>query len=243
MKKAKRLILILLILLGPGSIIWFMARSFENYFVELPYLGYTYTYDSTGVANDSVAYNIPHFELNQFGGGIINRDSIRGKFIVLTTIQDDCPDLDSCGLAVYLFDKLFFEKLEENQDNYSNVKVLSILTDHEGKAVPQGPSEKLLESMGEYNRKLWWMTWGDPTPFYNFNYYDQIFNLHLASEKDGEIGKYAFMNSLILIDDKGFIRGLTGARSDSDIRNFFDLLKLLKKEEFNRERGQQQRPQ
>ncbi len=241
MAKAKRLFLILLIMLGPGFVIWFIAKNVENYFVELPYIGYTYSYDSTGATTDSVAYNVPDFELNRFGGGVINRDSLRGKFIVLSTLQNDCPELDQCGLAVWIFNELFFEKLADNQDNYGNVKVLSILTTLDGDTV-SGPSEKILENMEGFDQDIWWMTWGDPSPFYDFPYYNKTFSEHPSSAEDGEIGKYAFVNSLVLIDDKGFIRGVTGARSDTDIRNFFDLLKLLKKEEFNEERGQQERP-
>jgi hypothetical protein len=41
----------------------------------------------------------------------------------------------------------------------------------------------------------------------------------------------------VLIDDKGFIRGVTGAKTDTHIRNFFDMLKLLKKEEFDAKRN------
>lgn len=45
----------------------------------------------------------------------------------------------------------------------------------------------------------------------------------------------------MLIDQDGHIRGVTGAKKDSDIRNFFDLLKLLKKEDFD-ERWEAEHP-
>ncbi|MBN4072979.1 hypothetical protein JYT74_02950 [Crocinitomix catalasitica] len=234
--KIKRLLTLILIFLGPGAIIYWLATTLDNHFIELPYLGYTYTYGEDGDVIDSTAYCIPNFDLKTFDGEVINRDSIRGKFIVLTTLQNECPEFDSCALGVYHFNILFFKKLVKNQRSYGNVKVLSILTDHDGKEVSEGPCEKLLEEMEEYNSDIWWMCRGDPKPFYDFQYYGDNFMNHKSSPTNGEIGPYAFINSLVLIDDKGYIRGVTGAKKDSDIRNFFDMLKLLKKEEFDRNR-------
>ncbi len=84
---------------------------------------------------------------------------------------------------------------------------------------------------------VWWMTTGDITPFYNFEYYGEKFINQPASAEAGEIGLKAFTNSLVLIDQKGYIRAVSGAKTDSHIRNFFDMLKLLKKEEFDRNRA------
>ena len=92
---------------------------------------------------------------------------------------------------------------------------------------------KRIEEMSAYDNSLWWPVYGDPTPLFNWEYYNKPFNEHLASSESGEVGKYAFANSLVLIDKKGCIRGVSGAKKDSDIRNFFDLLKILKKEEFD----------
>ena len=54
-----------------------------------------------------------------------------------------------------------------------------------------------------------------------------------ATATNFEIGQKAFVNSLLLVDQNKHIRGFTGAKRDSDIRNFFDLLKILKKVEFD----------
>lgn len=231
----KRVATILLIVLGPGTVIYFLATNLKNKFVELPYLGeWTYQYDKDSVAIDSTAFIIPDFTLTKFDGSIINRDSIRDKFIVLTTLQPLCPDMDQCGMSMYHFNELFFSKLVDNQKNYGNVKVLSVLTDNEGKAIEEGPSELLREEMAEYDPDIWWTTYGDPTPLFSWEYYGKNFMEHESSAEDGEIGPYAFINSLVLIDHKGRIRGVTGAKRDSDIRNFFDLVKLLKKEDFDK---------
>lgn len=233
MAKLKRVLLMALILLGPGLIIYFIAKTVSNHFIELPYLGYEYILDSEGNKIDSTAYRVPDFELTSFDGTPITRDSIDGKFIVLTTIQNDCPDQDLCGMSVFHFNEIFFHKLVKNQENYSNVKVISILTDVDGNPV-SSPSEKLIEEMEEYNKSIWWMTTGEVMPFYNFNYYGDKFINYAATPDAGEVGAKAFTNSLVLIDDKGHIRGVSDARTDTGIRNFFDMLKLLKKEEFDR---------
>lgn len=231
----KRVFTILAIVLGPGIVIYFLATNLKNKFVELPYLGeWAYEYDKDSNVVDSAAYVIPDFTLTKFDGSVINRDSIKDKFIVLSTLQPMCPQLDECGMALYLFDEIFFKKLVKNQANYSNVKVISILTDINGNAIHEGPSQKLIDEMAIYDQDIWWPTYGDPTPLFSWDYYGDNFMNQPANAENGEVGKFAFNNALVLIDQEGHIRGVTGAKKDSDIRNFFDLLKLLKKEDFDK---------
>ena len=234
MKGFKKALTILVIVLGPGVIIYILATNLSNKFVELPYLGeWTYKYGPDSSIVDSTAYVVPKFELTSFDGTIINRDSIEDKFIILSTLQDECPLLEECGMSLYLFDQLILQELEQNQKNYSNVRVLSILTDMNGNPVEEGPSERFKEEMEEYDQNIWWATYGDPTPLFSFEYYGKDFMEHESVASEGEIGDKAFVNSLVLIDKEGHIRGVTGAKKDSDIRNFFDLLKVLKKAEFD----------
>ena len=45
----KRLGLMILVLFGPGLLIYFIAKTVSNKFVEVPYIGeHTYTYDAEG---------------------------------------------------------------------------------------------------------------------------------------------------------------------------------------------------
>lgn len=236
MDRFKRLGVILLIFLGPGSVIYFISKTFSNHFIKLPYIGTQYTYNELGEKKDSTLFEIPNFELTKFDGSLINKDSLLGKFTILTTIQNECPGMDECGLGIYLFNEILYHKMLKNADNYHNVRVLSILTDGNGFPVDQ-PTKKLTDYMSGYDQSMWWLATGDPLPLYSFDYYGDIFSNHLASNDLGEIGTQAFTSSLVLIDDKGHIRGVSGAKSDTDIRNFFDMLKLLKKEEFDANRA------
>ncbi|MBK8926891.1 MAG: hypothetical protein IPM74_13510 [Crocinitomicaceae bacterium] len=235
MSRTGKLLVVLLVFLGPGFVIWWIANTISNHFIKPPYLGWEYTRDASGNITDSAAYTIPDFELTTFDGKIINRDSIRNKFIIVTTLQDECPSQKECGLGVVLFNEIIYSVMLKHPDGYHNVRVLSILTDQDGNA-DSTASELLVEEMKEYDQKLWWMTTGDPSPFYSFNYYGDQFNHHPSTPEDYEIGKYAFTNSLVLIDKEGYIRGVSNARSDTHLRNFFDILKLLKKEEFDANR-------
>lgn len=224
----------ILVLFGPGLLIYFIAKTVSNKFVEVPYIGeHTYSYDADGNVTDSVLYTIPNFELTKLDGKKITQNSIKNKFIVLSTIQNSCPD--TCGMFMFHFEELFYNKLVKNQDHYSNVKVISILTDHDGNPVynttPKFEDE--LKELEHYDDDIWWITTGDPTPLFSFDYNNKPFNTWASSKKEQEIGKNAFVNSLVLIDREGHIRGFTGAKSDSDIRNFFDILKILKKTEFD----------
>ena len=148
MAKAKRIILVLIIMLGPGSIIYFISKTVSNHFIKLPYI-YDYVYDAQGNKIDSTAYQVPDFTLTKFDGTPITRDSIDGKFIVLSTIQNGCPNMQECGFSLFHFDEIFFHKLVKNQKNYGNVKVVSILTDINGVPVNE-PSEKLRQEMQPY---------------------------------------------------------------------------------------------
>ena len=236
MAKTKRIILVLIIMLGPGLIIYFISKTVSNHFIKLPYLGYEFELDNAGNKIDSTAYTVPDFSLTKFDGTPITRDSIDGKFIVLTTVQNTCPKLAVCGQNMFLFNEIFFKKLIKNQKNYANVRVISILTDENGNPIKE-PTQKLLDEIEQFDTTgLWWFATGEVTPFYNFNYYGDKFISHPSSNADGEIGTQAYTSSIVLIDDKGFIRGVSGAKTDSHIRNFFDMLKLLKKEEFDRNR-------
>lgn len=230
----KRVLTILLIVLGPGLIIWWLATHLQNKFIDLPYLGeYSYVYDADSNVVDSSAFVLPDFTLTKFDGSVINRDSIKGKFIILSTIQQNCPEFDDCGINIYHFNEIMFEDIVKNQENYSNVKVLSILTDVNGNAIPEGPDQKLIDEMEAYDSDIWWRVYGDPTPLFSWNYYGENFMNHASTPEEGEIGTKAFVNSLVIIDREGHVRGVSAARSDTGIRNFFDLLKVLKKHEFD----------
>lgn len=243
MVSGKRVLLILLVLLGPGLIIYFISKTVNNHFLRLPYLGYEYTMDANGNKVDSTAYHVPEFALTNFNGDPITQDSIDDKIIVLTTIQNECPDLNTCGLSLFHFNEIFFHKLVKNQDNYWNVRVLSILTDQNGQPI-DSVSSALREEIKQYDTTgIWWFSTGDVSPFYDFDYYGKQFIDQPASAQDGEIGEKAYTNSLVLIDDEGHIRAVSGGKSDTDIRNFFDMVKLLKKEEFDANLAAEERSQ
>ncbi len=234
----KRLGLILLVLLGPGSFIYFLAKTVRNKFLDLPYVGeHSYTYDSDGNAIDSVMYTVPYFELTDVEGNQINNNTINDNFIVLSTIQNSCPD--NCGLFFLHFDEIFYSKLYKNQESYGNVKIISILTDHDGNPM-DSISPKLIDELNEiegYDPDIWKITTGDPEPLFSFKYQDKVFSELPSTPSNHEIGTKAFINSLVLIDKEGHIRGFTGARTFSDVSNFFDLLKVLKKAEFDKAHG------
>lgn len=234
----KRLGLIVLVLFGPGSLIYFLAKTVNNKFVELPYVGeHEYVYNEAGDITDTILYTLPAFELTTLEGKKITQNSIKDKFVVVTTLQNTCPD--DCGVYFLHFQEVFYSRLAKNRESYDNVIILSILTDHDGNA-DLNPSEKFVEEMHnveDYDKDLWWITTGDPEPIFSFVYNDTNF-YDLPSTPDcNEVGTKTFINSLLLIDKESHIRGFTGARSFSDISNFFDLLKILKKVEFDEEHG------
>jgi len=238
MSGLKRLGLMILVLLGPASLIYLFAKTLNNKFIELPYLGqYTIELDEEG-NNDTIQYVIPDFEFKTSDGKVVNSSSTKDQFLVFTTIQNTCPD--TCGLFMYHIHELFYDKLKKNRDKYDkydNVKIYSILTDVNGKSLSQ-PSVKLKEALVRFeaDTAIWEVLIGDPSQIFSFDYQGQDFMTLPAIHTNFEIGRYAFVNSLVLVDRDKHIRGFTGAKRDSDIRNFFDLLKILKKVEFDENR-------
>ena len=234
----KRLGLMILVLFGPGSLIYFLAKNVENKFVELPYLGeHQYKFDANGKVTDSTLYTIPNFELTTISGKKITRNTFRDKFIVLTTIQNSCPD--DCGMYFLHFDEIFYSRLSKNTDSYNDVIILTVLTDHDGNPV-DSISDKLIDEVKQingYDPELWVIAKGDPKPLFDFKFSDKHFYELPSTPENHEVGSKAFINSMVLIDKKGHIRGFTGARSFSDISNYFDILKVLKKVDFDEKRG------
>jgi len=234
----KRLGLMILVLFGPGSLIYFLAKNVENKFVDLPYLGtHHYEKDSNGAVKDSTLYSIPNFNLTTVEGKSITRNTFKDKFIVVTTIQNSCPD--NCGMYFLHFDEIFYSKLSKNTDSYDDVVILTILTDHEGNPV-DSISDKLMEEVQQikgYDPNLWVIAKGDPKPLFDFNYANKHFYELPSTPDNNEVGTKAFINSMVLIDKKGHVRGFTGARSYSDVSNYFDILKVLKKVDFDEKRG------
>jgi cytochrome oxidase Cu insertion factor (SCO1/SenC/PrrC family) len=234
----KRLGLMILVLFGPGSLIYFLAKNVDNKFVDLPYLGtHQYEYDSNGKVQDSTLYTIPNFNLTTVEGKQISRNSFKDKFIVVTTIQNTCPD--DCGMYFLHFDEIFYSKLSKNTDSYDDVIILTILTDHDGNPV-DSISDKLMDEVKQikgYNPDLWIISKGDPKPLFDFKYANKHFYELPSTPDNNEVGTKAFINSMVLIDKKGHVRGFTGARSYSDVSNYFDILKVLKKVDFDEKRG------
>ena len=161
----KRLGLMILILFGPGSLIYFLAKTVKNKFVELPYIGkHDYVYDDNGNVTDTIEYTLPDFKLTTVDGKVITKNSIKDKFVVITTLQNSCPD--SCGVYLFHFEEIFYSKLFKNRDNYNNVVILSVLTDHDGNPVEKA-DDIFLKKMNEienFDPSLWWVTTGDPKP-------------------------------------------------------------------------------
>ncbi len=237
MSGLKRLGLMILVLLGPGFLIYLFAKTLDNKFIELPYIGkHTIVQGDDGNV-DTIHYKLPDFKFELPDGSFITSESTKGQFLVFTTIQNECPDPDNCGLYMYHIDELFYSKLKKNKDNYNNVKIISVLTDADGNPI-QEPSEKLLEAMSklEVDTSIWQIVIGEPAQVFGFDYNGKSFMELPATSTNFEIGSKAFVNSLLLVDRDKHIRGFTGAKRDSDIRNFFDLLKILKKVEFDENR-------
>ncbi len=233
----KRLGLLILVLFGPGLLIYFFAKNLSNKFIELPYIGdYTVVVNNDGTS-DTLQYQIPFFEFKNEFGQVVNSRTTNQQFLVFSTIQNSCPD--TCGVYIYHFNELFYDKVQKNKDNYNNVKLYSILTDENGNAIER-PSKKLLEALSTLNRdtSVWQILIGDPKQIFDFNYNGSNFSELPATASNFEIGKSAFVNSLLLVDRDKHIRGFTGAKRDSDIRNFFDLLKILKKVQFDENHNQ-----
>ena len=115
--RIKSLLIILIVFLGPGSVIYFISRTVSNHFIILPYVGTQYEYDPKGEIKDSTLFEIPEFTLTRFDDVEINKDSTEGKIIILSTIQNDCPGIDDCGIGLTIFNIILFEKIVENTSN------------------------------------------------------------------------------------------------------------------------------
>lgn len=177
--------------------------------------------------------SVGEFEFTDSEGNKITNKDFKGKIIIYTTIQNECPNLDSCGINIWQIDQQIYQNLYENHKrSLGHVYIVSIVTDTKGNPAEITPELmfKLKEKVHHYDPKIWKIVEGDPRAVYDV----ERNHLNLYEKRDAAfIGNRMFLESLVLVDWNGNRRLVRYGKTESMVRDFHDGFTLLEKEYDN----------
>jgi hypothetical protein len=166
------------------------------------------------------------------GKSYSNKD-FEGKIVIYTTIQNQCPNLDSCGINIWQLDQQLYQDIYAgHKKKTSHVYIVSFVTDVQGNPASITPELmfKLKEKVHNYDPNIWKIVEGDPKPIYNV----ERNHLNIYTKQDTAfLGNRMFLESLVLVDWNERRRLVRYGKTESMVRDFHDGFTLLEKEYDN----------
>lgn len=203
----------LLLLFGPALILIFIStRGCEHKFKEL---------DDYGV--------IPAYSFTDSKGKVYTNQTFKDKIVIYTTVQASCPD--SCGVSIWHLDQLIYQRLRENQKRLGHVKLVSVLTDQNGKPDldPKHLEDiqfMLQDRVNGYDPTIWIIVSGDAKSIYDIKHNGQS----LLQKDKKYFGGNSFQELMLLADKSNHLRMVLPGKTESTIRTMRDHMALLEKE-------------
>jgi len=178
------------------------------------------------------------FEFTDAKGNKITNEDLKDDIVIFTTIQNECPNPDSCGINIWQINQQAYQHIFEGH-NYKlkHVRIISIVTDTKGNPAKITPELRfqMKELVHNYDPEVWTLVEGDPKPIYNVE--NNHLNLY-TKEDSAFIGNRMFIESLILVDWSGNRRLVRYGKTESMVRDFYDGFTLLEKEYDNTVRNE-----
>lgn len=182
---------------------------------------------------------VGNFEFTDSKGNKLTNKDFEGKIVIYTTIQNECPNLDSCGINIWQIDQQIYQTIYENhQRSLGHVYIVSVVTDTKGNPTKITPELmfKLKDKVHNYDPKIWKIVEGSPQPIYDV----ERNNLNIYKKVDSSfLGHRMFLESLVLVDWNGKRRLVRYGKTESMIRDFHDGFTLLEKEYDNTIRNEE----
>lgn len=169
---------------------------------------------------------VPAYKLKDASGKVLTNKDFEENSVIFTTIQPTCPD--SCGISIWHFDQLIFQKVRVNQKRMKDVRIVSIVTDVNGNPVDQIKDvEFMLKDRVEgYDPKIWMVVSGDPKTVYNITHNNQS----LIQKGEQYFGGYSYQELMLLVDKNNHLRMAFPGKTESTIRKMKDYVSLLHRE-------------
>ena len=200
-----------LLLFGPALLlVFFGTRGCEHKFKTLddygPAVNYSFT-DSRG----------KQFTSKDFEGDIV----------VVTTIQETCPD--SCAISLWHLDQSIYQHIRKNKrKKMKQVKLISFATDGNGKPVKDLTvfKQALEDQIEGYDPDLWLIATGDVRKVYDFKHN----GASLLQEGKEYFGGQAFQELILLLDKKNHLRMVLSGKTEGMVRRMKEHIALLHKQ-------------
>lgn len=225
----KRILLFVLLFAVPFGALYFLSKAHHD-FGEPPYIGpVEYVYDDDGNVIDSQYYQIPDFTFTDLAGNRVDKNTLEGEYIIFTTIQNDCVIADEmpglCSVYPYHIQELLYKEFHKNKPSFGDVTIVSIITDSLGQ--PVKPTEELRHFFDQFDSEIWKLVEGDPKQVYDFPISED--STYTQKRKSGYLGNRPYLRTMLLVDKNHHIRGFFGGKTQAEIREFKDRLRVLKK--------------
>ena len=207
----RKWIILILVLLGPGIALYTCSKKIASQakqkMIPLPVIG-----------------TLDDFHLTKEDGEVITLESLKGQITIISTIQNTCPD--SCGIQLSQANELLYETIYTYREEQSEVKIMSIAMDSEGKPIEDFSKVNFVlnKYIRNYDPTIWSVVTGNAESFYDVvingnRLYDQ--------ESKGSYGGKLYMSSLLLIDKSGQVRSMRLGNGEAQVRDFSGELRGL----------------
>lgn len=203
-------LLMMLLLFGPAFLLVFIStRSCEHKFKVLDDLG-----------------KMPAYSFEDVNGKTYTSKNFKNQIVLFTTIQLTCPD--SCAVSFWHLDQLIYQHIRKNQKKLGHAKIVSFVTDGEGKPVENlhNMNAVLSDQVQGYDPKIWILASGDAQKVYNITRNGES----LLKEGEEYYGGKAFQELLLLTDKNNHLRMVLKGNTEGMIRRMKEHMALLDKQ-------------
>lgn len=198
-----------LLLFAPALILIFLGtRGCDHKFKEL---------DDYGKAAD--------YKFTTAEGATITSETLKDKIILVNVLQDNC--VDTCNIAYWHLDQLIYQKLRKNKNEANDVRIISIVTDKQGKQVEDiaAISALLKDKIEAYDPEIWMVVKGDPKQLYNTKFN----GVSLMQDGKELVGGKTFMHRMLLLDRRNHLRMVRSGEVEAYVREIYGHMALLLK--------------
>lgn len=195
---------------GPAFFLVFIStRGCEHKFKELDDMG-----------------EMPYFTFEGINGKKYTKDSFKNKIILISTIQESCPD--SCAISLWHVDQMIYQHVRKNQKKLSHVRIISFVTDGKGNPVNnlKNVAFTLKDQVEEYDPNIWILANGDARKVFDV----KRNNESLLKKGDAYFGGEAFQELLLLVDKQSHLRMVLRGDGEGMVRRMKEHIALLDKQ-------------
>lgn len=150
-----------------------------------------------------------------------------GDIVVVTTIQETCPD--SCAISLWHLDQSIYQHIRKNKrKKMKQVKLISFATDGKGNPVKDLTvfKQALEDQVEGYDPDIWLVASGDVKKVYDFKHN----GASLLQKGDQYFGGQAFQELILLLDKENHLRMTLSGKTEGMIRRMKEHIALLQKQ-------------